>query len=382
MKPRTFADGIPVYCAHDEIVDLVKLIPNPRNPNHHPESQVKLGARIIKGNGWRNPIVVSKRSGFITKGHGRLLFAQELGVTCAPVDYQEYENEAAEWADVMADNHLPELSEIDLTEVKALLDEIEDIDIDLTGYDIDKLLEELGESNGTEEDNYEQDDDVKTDIQVGQLFKLGDHCLLCGDATNSQHLDLLMGGKKAQMVFTDPPYDLEDYTFVISIEKYSENAYVFVMCDDQQVQGVLKQTNLNLQRFFILNTYKRVAGTDAYINHILLMRLRNGKPIPFKNLHDSFQTIIKMDYRKFLEKSEGELVHPHQKPIDLIGKFINHFSNPGFIVLDLFGGSGSTLIACEQLGRCGYLMELEPKYCQTIINRWEQFTGKKAERLK
>ena len=140
MKPRTFADGIPVYCAHDEIVDLVKLIPNPRNPNHHPESQVKLGARIIKGNGWRNPIVVSKRSGFITKGHGRLLFAQELGVTCAPVDYQEYENEAAEWADVMADNHLPELSEIDLTEVKALLDEIEDIDIDLTGYDADELL--------------------------------------------------------------------------------------------------------------------------------------------------------------------------------------------------------------------------------------------------
>lgn len=140
MKPKSMADGVPVWCAHDEIVDIVKLVPNPRNPNKHPENQIDLGARIIKAHGWRWPIVVSKRSGFITKGHGRLLFAERMGVKEVPVDYQDYENEALEWQDVIADNKLQEFAEPDLELIKDIMDSVEALEVELTGYDFDELV--------------------------------------------------------------------------------------------------------------------------------------------------------------------------------------------------------------------------------------------------
>jgi ParB-like chromosome segregation protein Spo0J len=121
--------------------------PIPRNPNHHSDAQIKLGAKIIKGNGWRAPITISNLSGMVTRGHGRILFAQEAGLTEGPIDYQDYENEAAEWADLLADNRLSELSEIDLSEVKDILDGIEDIDVDLTGYSVDELLADIERDN-------------------------------------------------------------------------------------------------------------------------------------------------------------------------------------------------------------------------------------------
>jgi DNA modification methylase len=142
MKPKAVADGIPVWCSHDEIVDIVKLIPNPKNPNHHPENQIDLGARIIKAHGWRWPIVVSKRSGFITKGHGRLLFAERMGVKEAPVDYQDYATEAEEWQDVIADNRLQEFAEPDLGIIEDILKSIESIDEELTGYNLDDFINE------------------------------------------------------------------------------------------------------------------------------------------------------------------------------------------------------------------------------------------------
>lgn len=141
------ADSIPVYCAHDKIIDIIEAIPNPRNPNKHPDSQIELLARIIKAQGWRNPIVISKLSGFITKGHGRLLAAQKLGVKQVPVDYQDYANPAAEWADIIADNKIAELSEPDDKLIKDILDEIKgEIDLDLTGYagvQMDQLLKDI-----------------------------------------------------------------------------------------------------------------------------------------------------------------------------------------------------------------------------------------------
>ncbi|KUG17133.1 dna modification methylase [hydrocarbon metagenome] len=144
---KALADAIPVYCAHDKIIDIIEAIPNPRNPNQHPDSQIELLARIIKAQGWRNPIVISKLSGFITKGHGRLLAAQKLGVKQIPVDYQDYANPAAEWADIIADNKIAELATPDNKLIKEILDEIRgDIDLDLTGYagvQMDQLLKDI-----------------------------------------------------------------------------------------------------------------------------------------------------------------------------------------------------------------------------------------------
>lgn len=135
---------VKVMCAHDEMVSLVKLVPNPRNPNTHPKTQIVMLARIIEAQGWRAPITVSTRSGFIVRGHGRYMAAQKLGVESAPVDYQDYESEAEEWADLIADNRLSELSEIDEKALASLLSALDamDFDMELTGFD-DKALEAL-----------------------------------------------------------------------------------------------------------------------------------------------------------------------------------------------------------------------------------------------
>lgn len=131
-KPKGYADGVPVWCSYDEIVPIDQIKGNPRNPNKHPENQIALGAKIIKGNGWRLPIVISKRSGLVTKGHGRLLFAFRLNVSEVPVDYQDYATEADEWADVMADNKFPELAQFDVGLAIDVLKDLDDFNFDLT----------------------------------------------------------------------------------------------------------------------------------------------------------------------------------------------------------------------------------------------------------
>jgi ParB-like chromosome segregation protein Spo0J len=135
-KPRALASNIPVYCSHDEIVDVVSLVPNPRNPNKHPDKQIELLAKIIQNQGWRAPITVSNRSGFIVRGHGRLEAAKILDVEQVPIERQDYATEAEEWADLIADNRLSELSEIDNVILKDLLLEIDtgEFDMDLTGF--------------------------------------------------------------------------------------------------------------------------------------------------------------------------------------------------------------------------------------------------------
>ena len=157
-KPKALAGGVPVFCAHDEIIAIEKLIPNPKNPNKHPDEQIQLLGRIIRQTGWRQPITVSTRSGFIVKGHGRLMAAQLEGLTEAPVDYQNYASEAEEYADLTADNRIAELSEIDQ---KMLADIFADIDtgeipMELTGYsenEVENLVTALSEALHKEELN-------------------------------------------------------------------------------------------------------------------------------------------------------------------------------------------------------------------------------------
>lgn len=145
IKPKAMIGDIPVYCAHDEIVDIVKVIPNPRNPNMHPHRQIEILAQVIKAQGWRKPITVSKRSGFVVSGHGRLQAAILLQEMQVPVDYQDYATEADEWADLIADNRISELSNVDENLLIDILNDLNDTDIDimLTGYEyheIDDLI--------------------------------------------------------------------------------------------------------------------------------------------------------------------------------------------------------------------------------------------------
>ena len=138
-------DGIPVYCRYDEAVEIEKVTGHPRNPNKHGDEQIALLAKIIKASGWRNPICVSNRSGFVIKGHGRLMAARVLGVTHVPVEYQDYDTEAAEYQDMIADNRIAELAERDMSIIKELLEELDadGNDMDLTGYveaEIERLM--------------------------------------------------------------------------------------------------------------------------------------------------------------------------------------------------------------------------------------------------
>ena len=146
-EPRGTVAKIPVWCRFDEGVTLEKLVPHPRNYNKHPDSQIALLAKIIKAQGWRNPVVVSKRSGFVVKGHGRIEAARLMQVDAVPVEYQDYETEAAEYADMIADNRIAELAEPDNAMLKSMLAEIDEsgIDMDLTGFDAGELLQMMSQ---------------------------------------------------------------------------------------------------------------------------------------------------------------------------------------------------------------------------------------------
>lgn len=161
------ASGIPVHCAHDALVDAATLIPNPRNPNKHPDEQIRLLAKIIVSQGWRAPITVSNRSGFIVRGHGRLQAALAAGLDQVPVDYQDYANEEEEWADLVADNRLAELAEIDRPMLKDLLEDI-DLgvleDIELTGF-TDAALGELMSQFHVPESEPEYDESCADDVK-------------------------------------------------------------------------------------------------------------------------------------------------------------------------------------------------------------------------
>ena len=189
------ASGIPVHCAHDEIADVETLVPNPRNPNRHSPEQIRLLSKIIKHQGWRAPITVSNLSGFIVRGHGRLTAAKLLGVDLVPVDRQDYATEAEEWADLIADNRLSELSEMDNPTLKELLQQLDSgmlevagADMEITGY-TDQALAELMSQFETEEEPQEveaPEPPAQPVTRPGDLWLLGRvaRCPRCGRLTD------------------------------------------------------------------------------------------------------------------------------------------------------------------------------------------------------
>lgn len=217
--PKAYAGSVPVFCAHDAIVPLKDLRPNPKNPNQHPPEQIKLLASIIRATGWRAPITVSKRSGLVTKGHGRLMAAQLDDLTDAPVDYQDYASEAEELADLTADNRIAELATTDnkmLAEVFADIDTGE-IPFMLSGYTEDEygdLVTALSEA--LHDDKAEQEDgDTEPEMppeepftEPGDLWLLGNHRLYCGDSLKIADVQKATDGQRADLVFTDPPYGM------------------------------------------------------------------------------------------------------------------------------------------------------------------------------
>lgn len=208
-------EEIKVHCQYMEMVDPATLMPNPRNPNRHPKRQIELLAKIIKTQGWRQPVTVSNRSGFIVRGHGRLEAALLIGCK-VPVERQDYASEAEEWADLVADNRIAELASIDNDELAKLLAELDglDMDMELTGYAgkaLDNLLADI-RIHKVREDGFDPASaaaSIKEPISKrGDIWLLGRHRLMCGDTTVESDIIKLMDGRRAAMVFTDPPYNV------------------------------------------------------------------------------------------------------------------------------------------------------------------------------
>jgi len=221
------------------------------------------------------------------------------------------------------------------------------------------------------------DDDIpevqeQSETVRGDLWELGEHRLLCGDSTLIDDVEKLMNDEKANIVFTDPPYDLEDEDYVDTIPLFVKDAHIFVMHDDKGIVEYLRRSKLEFMRFFVANFgFCSPRGNDPYLRHILVSHEKVGNAMPHKNMHDGLSSIIQMKYRGTLK--DDETSHKHQKSIDFISNFLTHYSNEGDTVLDLFMGSGSTLITAEKEKRKCYGMELSENFCDLVVKRYVRF---------
>ena len=271
------------------------------------------------------------------------------------------------------------------------------------GLDIPNFEAEVLEA---EEDNYSIPDKIKTDIVLGDLFEIGEHRLLCGDSTDSDAVAKLMDGQKADMVFTDPPYGLKvvknnqiggggklgfvgatgaakarKYRNVINDETTDTAQKVYLLCEDlgfknQIIWGGQYFTEfLPTKGCWIVWDKKERDFDNTFSDCELAWTSFEGRTYLYRHL---WAGLLRKGNRDIELK---ERVHPTQKPVGLLGQILNDFTKRNDIVLDLFGGSGSTLIACEQLNRKCYMCEIDNKYIQVIINRWEKLTNKKATKL-
>jgi DNA modification methylase len=400
--PAATKDNVLVYCAHDDIVALAGLVPNPRNPNQHPERQIEQLGSIIEVQGWRAPITVSTRSGYIVRGHGRYLAAARKGWTQAPVDYQEYATEAEEWADLIADNRLAELSSMDSMMMAEMFGDIDPavFPVEMTGYSTEEFRDILNllDDRQAEEDGFEVDpatlEEWEPFSKEGDIYILdGKHRLMCGNSTDSGSVDALMDGKAAQLCITDPPYnvdyegktkdalkiendDMSDdafrdfltdaFTRMYEVSEPGAAAYVFhADSEGLNFRLAFAAAGYTLKQCLIWEKNVFVVGRQDYQwqHEPILYGWKDGAAHYFVD-ERTHSTILHEN------KPLRNEVHPTMKPVPLVGLLVRNSNKPEWLVLDLFAGSGSTLIACEQLNRICYLMELDPRYCDVIVKRY------------
>lgn len=371
-------------------IEVSKLIPYAKNSRTHDDAQVAQIAASIKEFGWTNPILVDGDKGVIA-GHGRLLAARKLGYDKVPVIELKHMTEAQKRAYVIADNKLALNAGWDNNFLALELQDLKDQEFDLTllGFDdkeLDALLApEIVEGLTDEDEVPEPPKEPKT--KLGDIYILGNHRLMCGDSTSIDAVEKLLDGSRPDMVFTDPPYNI-DYQGVKDKREKIKNDKM----DDAAFKDFLIQSLYSCETMYVCCSWQ--------YSHLFkeAMEAIGRKPKamivwdkvnPAQNLDKYFKQHELIYYygdfggHKTLRgdvwtlKRQRNTVHPTMKPVELIQMALEDQVGKQ-VVLDVFGGSGSTLIACEKTGRKARLMELDPKYCDVIVKRWEDFTGKKA----
>lgn len=414
------------------LVDLVEYENNPRNN----DGAVQAVAESIKEFGFKVPIVIDSNN-VIVAGHTRLKAARLLGLTTVPCIIADDLTPEQVKAFRIADNKTGELAEWDFTALEielAELSEVSDIDMSDFGFDISEIEEP---QEIVEDEVPEVDEGNDPTVKLGDVWQLGKHRLLCGDSTDISAVEMLMNNELADMVLTDPPYNmgymgagnknksnykhdkiLNDKMSNDDFERFLTDIYsnLFIAMKDgasfyvfykELGKGVfitaLEKGGLTFKQELVWVKNQIVLGGSKYQNMYEPClygckgeRIENWyagrrersviESIDLMNEFELRSTIIELlgtletDVVRENKTLKNDL-HPTMKPLKLLGRFINNSSAKEDIVLDLFGGSGSTLIACEQLGRRCFTMELDPKYCDVIIKRWEAFTGEEAEKV-
>lgn len=376
---------------------LAKIKPYPSNPRINAEA-VAFVANSIKEFGFRNPIVVDN-AGVIIAGHTRLKAAKKLGLKEAPVIVADDLSDEQVKALRLADNKTAEAAEWDLNLLDQEISEIADIDMSDFGFELD---EEPDDDADAVDDDFEEPENIEPIAKRGQIYRLGDQILMCGDSTNKLDVQKLMGGEQADLLITDPPYNVayEGKTsdrLRIENDSMDSNSFydflhaAFVAAVDAMIPGAAfyiwyasssvsefctaaKDAGLLVKEELIWNKNTMVLGRQDYQwkHEPCLYGWKDGGPHHWYS--DRKQTTV-LDFKK----PAASRLHPTMKPIPLFDYQIKNSSKSGDKVLDLFGGSGTTLMACQQNGRKSYTMEYDPHYVDVIIKRWEDFTGEKAE---
>ena len=224
-----------------------------------------------------------------------------------------------------------------------------------------------GKELEAEEDDFDSTPPEEPKTVLGDLYEIGDHRLLCGDSTCSDTVAKLMNGEKAHMVFTDPPYDLEDLSFTDNIFLFSYGHQFICNSEQRNVDISSKHRDLMTRWYAIDFRQAHLIANNRPMNRVdFVVEFRNSEKTTFNNLNDGFTTLIECCK---IHSNKGETIHTQEKKVELPAKFIEHFSNENSSILDVFLGSGSTMVASHQLKRKCYGIELDPKYCDVIVNR-------------
>jgi 16S rRNA G966 N2-methylase RsmD len=384
--------------------DPKKLLPNPKNWRKHPDNQAEAMTGVLDEIGWIQDVIVNRRTGRMIDGHLRVEIAIKNKEPKVPVSYVDLSEEEEEKA-ILTFDPLGAMAEAD----KKLLEELLG-SVSSDSEAVNKMMDDLARENKIEksqevvEDDFVPPDVIETDIQRGDLILLGRHRLLCGDSTSAEDVGRLMDGKKADLLLTDPPYGINivntgrvgidapaGFGKVGTRRMVKARTYHNIEGDDHPFDP---RPFLDLAPVVMLfggnNFASRLPDSPAWL--VWDKKAEKGADhnnfsdveLVWTNLKQKSCPIYRHLWSGLLREGDRNVelkdrVHPTQKPVGLIAAILSDHSNPGALCLDPFLGSGTTLIACEQLGRTCYGMEISPQYCEVICQRWEKLLNSKRE---
>jgi DNA modification methylase len=391
------------------IIPITEIKINPKNRNKHSKEQIDRLCLMIE-EGFRDPLIISNRTGLLVCGHGRIEAAQKLGMSHLPVIYQDFESEEEEYTFAVGHNAIARWAELDLPAIRDDLKNLPNIVIDLLGIENFQIEPEKIEPQCDEDDVPGVQESF---VKLGDIWKLGNHRLMCGDSTSIDAVEKLMNGEKPILMVTDPPYGVKlDQSWrdqALGDKALGQGNSNLVMNDDRSdwydvwaiapaqiayvwhassftdvVMESLRKSNFEVRQQIIWNKSVMVMGRSAYHfkHEPCWYAVKKGCDANWKG--DRKQTTVwdaAPPNHIMGGSKEDKTGHPTQKPVILYEVPIQNHTEINDSLYEPFGGSGTAIIACEKTNRKCFMMELDPHYCAVIIERWQKYTGKKAERI-